>query len=226
MKLILTPLLCLVAYFHASASTWSLDKQDDMSAWKTFGTVAGDVLGPSAGDFAISGIASNGPISTGAGTEIAVKIAGFAVTGRAPADAENGNDLRLNLVLSPKSDYAFENDDRVLDVLLLYNSANQGIYASLQFKDAKKPNSAGPEIVGGYIGGNLSAVDVVINWSSGALNVEFQKDGTTFNRLSTKIPGSLGEMLKEKLYFLVYQQNIHLSQGTVSIKQITSASKP
>ena len=228
MKLALIALLCSVSVLQAAGTTWSLDKREGMSFWKDFGTVDGETFGPSAGDYAISGIASNEPIAKGAGTDIAVDIVGFRVTQPAPADAENGNDLRLNVVLSPKSNDAYNNDAAVFDLVLSYNSRNGGIYASLQFKEAKRPSVAATQIVGEYLGCDFSAIDVVIKMKSDAIEINFQKEGSLLKQLSTTKSAALTEMLKSKLYVLIYEQNIHVSQGTVLVKEIssTAASQP
>ena len=228
MKLALIALLCSASVLHAAGTTWSLDKKEDMSFWRNFGNVNGKVLGPSEGDYAISGIASNEPVAKGAGTEIAADIVGFKVTQPAPENAENGNDLRLNVVLSPKSNDAYNNDAAVFVLVLSYNSRNGGIYASLQFKEAKKPSVGTTEIAGEYLGNDLSAIDVMIKMKSDAIEVDFKKGGSLLKQLSTTKSAALTEMLKSKLYILVYQQNIHVSQGTVSVKEIssTAASRP
>ena len=228
MKLALIALLCSASVLHAAGTVWSLDKKEDMSFWRSFGTVDGKILGPSEGDYAVSGIGSNEPVVKGPGTEVAVDIVGFKVTQPAPEDAENGNDLRLNVVLSPKSNDAYNNDAAVFALVLSYNSRNGGIYASLQSKEAKKPNASTTQIVGEYLGNDFSAIDVAVKVKSDAIEVDFKKGGSLLKQLSTTKSAALTEMLKSKLYVLIYQQNIHVSQGTVSVKEVssTATSKP
>ena len=84
------------------------------------------------------------------------------------------------------------------------------------------------QIVGEYLGNDLSTIDMAIKMKADAIEVDFQKEGSLLKQLSTTKSAALTEMLKSKLYVLVYQQNIHVSQGTVSVKEIssTAASRP
>jgi hypothetical protein len=222
--------VCFAAATCASlpASTPTFDRAIVLDDWMTLGrvvrkTVKDLQIGPSYGSDAISGIRSKVPAQPTKKIDLQVSMGSFAVTVPAPDELDNENDIRINIVLSPDSAPAWENNKAVVNVILFFNSRHGGVFAGIFGKGANlaqqgtKPLSAGAFLGEGFMNGDI-AVQIAID--ERGITAEFSRGGVFLNALQAPLDGDLASLLSEPVYTSVYQQNIGKGTGSFTLQSV------
>ncbi len=203
----------------------------DPVRWISRGTTAasldGATLGPSNGDFAISGIRTINPIGNPShGVSVTVEISGFEVTKSAPEDAENGNDIRASVVLCADGEIPpWENTGPVIYARIYYNKENDGLVMAISAKQGGRPKDDGDFLTSDLIGTNIggSKLKVVMELRGNKLKVLTylnESIAASFNKHIDFMPDGLGE----SAFLQVWQQNIAKGQGIFRLSNVTVSS--
>jgi hypothetical protein len=210
------------------ASSWNFTEAAALADWTTMGRVQqsadGLEMGPSDGPYAISGIKSNEPAAPSSLLTLKVSLDALSVSVPAPDDAENENDIRINIVLNPTSTGAWESEKAVINVALFLNSRHGGLYVGLYGKGEGFPNQGAELLTGGAFlgeGSGSGTIGVEISVDEKQITAKFSRGEEVLKVLEAPLSDNLRGLLTTPLYTVIYQQNIQKGSGSFILQNVS-----
>ncbi len=221
-------LIAITTCVSVRASSWDFKETTALADWTTLGRVQqsedGIVIGPSDGPDAISGIKSSEPADPSSRFTVKLGIDALAVAVPAPDNAENENDIRINIVLNPTSSPSWESADAVIAVVLFFNSRNSSLYAGIYGKGEGLPNQGAEPITdGAFLGEGTGSgnIDIEIAVDERDISVQFLRNGQVLKTLEAPLSENLRGLLTTPLYTVIYQQNIREGSGSFILQNVS-----
>ena len=226
MKILCTLLLATAVTAHAK--TWNFSDSNALSDWSAIGKTqqesGGIKLGPSAGDFAISGLRLLDPAKlSNRSLSLKCKISDVSVENTAEEELENGNDIRINIVLNSIPTANWESDKAVVNVTLFYNSQNHAFWVGLFGKgDGAQRQETIPISSGTFLGdgsGN-GEIEVSVTLDEKKIHAIFSRGGVPIKELDAEVPAHIRSLLSDNIYLLIVQQNIGKGTGSILLNSV------
>jgi hypothetical protein len=221
-------ILLLATAFSAQAKTWEFSDSNALSDWIAIGQTeqesGGIKLGPSAGDFAISGLKLLDPAQLANRTlSLKCKISDVLLDESAPEQLENGNDIRINIVLNSIPEANWESDKAVVNVTLFYNATNHAFWVGMFGKGDGAPKQETSPLSSGTFLGDGSAkgeIEVAVTLDEKKIHATFSKGGSLLKVLDAEVPPPLKSLLASPIYLLLFQQNIGSGTGSFVLDSV------
>ncbi|MCX6935194.1 MAG: hypothetical protein NTZ01_03235 [Verrucomicrobia bacterium] len=215
--------LLLATAVSAHAKTWNFSDSKAISDWvamgKTHQEAGGIKLGPSDGDFAISGFRLLEPVKlSNKSLSLKCKISDTSVENAAAEDLENGNDIRINIVLNSIPAANWDSEKAVINVTLFYNSVNHAFWVGLFGKGDGFPGKETALISSGTFLGDDSGngeIEVSVTLDENKIHAIFSKGGVPIKELDAEVPAHIKSLLANNIYLLIIQQNIGKGTGSI-----------
>lgn len=220
--------LLLATAVTAHAKSWSFSDSNALSDWAAIGKnqqeSGGLKLGPSVGDFAISGLKLIDPAKlSNRSLSLKCKFSDISVENAAEEELENGNDIRINIVLNSIPTTNWESEKAVINVTLFYNSANHAFWAGLFGKGDGAPRQETVPISSGAFLGDGSGngeIEVSVTLDEKKIHAIFSKGGVPIKELDAEVPAHIRSLLSDNIYLLIVQQNIGKGTGSVLLDSV------